>query len=80
MYMVSVRPRLLLTKKASSYQNLTCHDPFSASLNEGTVLWVSDETGSLKASYYIPVFCSVLFWFICFFFHSSFYFFISRNI
>lgn len=30
--------------------NLTCSNPFCASLNEETTLWASDKTGSLKAS------------------------------
>lgn len=44
------RPSLLLTQEALSYHNPTCSDPFCASLNEGTTLWASDKTGSLKAS------------------------------
>lgn len=44
------RPSLLLTQEASSYHNLTCSDPFCASLHEETTLWASDKTGSLKAS------------------------------
>lgn len=49
-HLVSIHTRLLLIKESSSLHYLTCSHPFCASLNEGTIVWASDKTGSLKAS------------------------------